>query len=60
MTLYGSLPRYLVDMSGELHDLAALSLEKKTSVCIEHVDGWFIVLVETIREQTNLSSWKLA
>jgi hypothetical protein len=43
-------------MSGELQDLAALSPEKKTPVCIEQVDGWFIVLVETIGEQTNLSS----
>jgi hypothetical protein len=49
-----------VDVSGELHDLAALSLEKKTPVCIEQVDGWFIVLVETIGEETNLTSWKSA
>lgn len=56
MVLYGSLPRYWVNMSGELHDLAALSLEKKTPVGIEQVDEWFIVLVETIGEQSNLTS----
>ena len=60
MVLYGSLRRYWVDMSGEVHDLAALFLEKKTPVCIEQVDEWFIVLVETIVEQSNLTSRKPA
>jgi len=60
VVLYGSVPQYWVDMSGELHDLVALSLEKKTPVCIEQVDEWFIVLVETIGEQSNLTSRKPA
>jgi hypothetical protein len=47
-------------MSGELHDLAFLSLEEKAPVCIEQVNEWFIVLIEMIGEQTNLSSWKPA
>ena len=42
-------------MSGELQDPAALSPEEKTPVCTEQVDRWFVVLAETIGEQTNLS-----